>query len=209
MAHRQPQHSHAQSALPPQLAAVTVQRRQSALGAFFRRMNARLGTPKAITATSHTLARVLYTMLKHGTAYVRQSLVDDAQPDRDRMIQHVTRPGQGVERCVGPNARGDSWVMVTSEAQFLGRSPVVKSQTPPRSGLLAVFPRRGSRPWRHRVTCSHVISTAGADRTWLRHTRMEARSPSRRRWHRDPKGFCGLETFLYPHTVLRKPAAER
>jgi transposase len=58
------------------LAASCLQRSQSALGAFFRRMHARLGTPKAITATAHTLARLIYTMLKHGTAYVRQSLVD-------------------------------------------------------------------------------------------------------------------------------------
>jgi hypothetical protein len=31
-------------------------------------MKARLGTPKAITATAHRLARLIYTMLKHGTA---------------------------------------------------------------------------------------------------------------------------------------------
>jgi hypothetical protein len=36
-------------------------------------MKGRLGTPQAITATAHKLARLLYTMLKHGTADVRQS----------------------------------------------------------------------------------------------------------------------------------------
>jgi hypothetical protein len=37
-------------------------------------MQARLGTPQAITATSHTLARLIYTMLKYGTAYVAHGM---------------------------------------------------------------------------------------------------------------------------------------
>ena len=41
------------------LAARSVHHSQSALGAFFRRMKARLGAPKAITATAHTLARLV------------------------------------------------------------------------------------------------------------------------------------------------------
>jgi transposase len=48
-------------------------------GAFLRPMKARLGAPKAITATTHTLARLMYTMLGHGTAYVRQSMADYEQ----------------------------------------------------------------------------------------------------------------------------------
>jgi transposase len=73
------------------LAASCRQRSQSALGAFVRRRNARLGTPQAITATAHQLAQLIYTMLKHGTADVRQSLADEAQHDRDRMVQRLTR----------------------------------------------------------------------------------------------------------------------
>ena len=37
-------------------------------------MQATLGAPNAITATAHTLARLVYTMLKHGTADVQQGL---------------------------------------------------------------------------------------------------------------------------------------
>jgi transposase len=77
-------------------AASCRQRRQRALGAFFRRLNARLGAPKAITATAHTLARVIYAMLKHGTADVRQRLADDEQHSRERMIQHLTRRAKAV-----------------------------------------------------------------------------------------------------------------
>ncbi|MDD3816147.1 MAG: IS110 family transposase, partial [Desulfocapsaceae bacterium] len=43
---------------------------KKALGAFLRRQRSRLGAPKVITATAHKLARRVYTMLKHGTAYV-------------------------------------------------------------------------------------------------------------------------------------------
>ena len=40
----------------------------SALGAYYRRMRARLGKPKAITATAHKLARLVYSMVRYGTA---------------------------------------------------------------------------------------------------------------------------------------------
>jgi transposase len=46
------------------LAANALYRSGSALGAYFRRMRARLGAPKAITATAHKLAVILYTMIK-------------------------------------------------------------------------------------------------------------------------------------------------
>jgi transposase len=78
------------------LAASCLQRRQSALGAFFRRMKARLGTPKAITATAPKLARLIDTMLKHGMAYVRQSLADYEQHYRDRMVQSLTRRAKAL-----------------------------------------------------------------------------------------------------------------
>jgi transposase len=46
------------------LAANTLYRSQTALGSFFRRMRARLGSPKAITAGAHKIAVILYTMIK-------------------------------------------------------------------------------------------------------------------------------------------------
>ena len=61
-------------AIALRLAARSLHRSHSALGAFFRRMNSRLGYKGAITATAHKLARYVYAMLKHGQAYVSQSL---------------------------------------------------------------------------------------------------------------------------------------
>jgi hypothetical protein len=50
-------------ALALRMAAQSLQKSQSALGEFYRRMRARLGAPKAITATAHKLARIIYHML--------------------------------------------------------------------------------------------------------------------------------------------------
>src|SRR5260370_2388991 len=42
---------------------------QSYLGDFYRRMRAKLGAPKAITATTHKLARIIYYLIRTGKAY--------------------------------------------------------------------------------------------------------------------------------------------
>ena len=52
------------------LAANALHRSDSALGAFLRRKKAQLGAPKAIIATAHKLARLIYTMLRYGQEYV-------------------------------------------------------------------------------------------------------------------------------------------
>ena len=52
------------------LAANALHRSDSALGAFLRRKKAHLGAPKAITATAHKLARIIYSMLRYGQEYV-------------------------------------------------------------------------------------------------------------------------------------------
>jgi transposase len=45
------------------LAAQSLGRSQSVLGAYFRRMRAKLGPPEAITATAHKLARIIYHLV--------------------------------------------------------------------------------------------------------------------------------------------------
>ena len=52
------------------LAANALHRSDSAHGAFLRRKKAHLGAPKAITATAHKLARIIYSMLRYGQQYV-------------------------------------------------------------------------------------------------------------------------------------------
>lgn len=52
------------------IAAATLIRSQSYLGAQYRRLRTRLGARKAITAMAHRLARLIYRMLKYGEEYV-------------------------------------------------------------------------------------------------------------------------------------------
>ena len=51
-------------------AAECLQHSDSALGAYYRRMHARLGAPKAITAAAHKLACLIFRMIKYGQEYV-------------------------------------------------------------------------------------------------------------------------------------------
>ena len=57
------------AAKPLRLAANGLHRSDSALGAFLRRQKTHLGSPKAITATAHKLARIIYSTLKYGQEY--------------------------------------------------------------------------------------------------------------------------------------------
>jgi hypothetical protein len=68
-----------------------VQRSPSALGAFFRRIAARRGLAKAITATADQLARSIYALLKHGTAYVAQGLAAYETASRERVVRQGKR----------------------------------------------------------------------------------------------------------------------
>ena len=73
------------------LAAKNLQRSQSALGAFFRRIAARRGLAKAITATADKLARIIYALLKHGTVYVTQGLAAYETAYRERVVRQMKR----------------------------------------------------------------------------------------------------------------------
>jgi transposase len=67
------------------MAALSVHRSQSFLGHFYRRMRAKLGAPKAITATAHKLARILYHMVTTGQAYDETICAQNEVQNRQRM----------------------------------------------------------------------------------------------------------------------------
>jgi transposase len=73
------------------MAAVTLERSQSALGGFYRRMKGRLGAAQAITATAHKLARIIYRLIKHGEAYVRQGMEDYERRFRERKLHALKK----------------------------------------------------------------------------------------------------------------------
>jgi len=76
------------------MAAFSLFNSKSALGAYLRRQRARLGAPKAITATAHKLARLVYTMLKHGTAYVDAGQEYYEKRYRTRVVENLKRKAQ-------------------------------------------------------------------------------------------------------------------
>jgi len=73
------------------IAAHSLTRSQSAVGAFYRRMRAKHGPAKAITATAHKLARMVYFMLKNRAAYVDPGVTYYDQLYRDRTIRNLKR----------------------------------------------------------------------------------------------------------------------
>jgi hypothetical protein len=84
------------------LAARSLHHSQSALGAFFRRMKARLGTPKAITAAAHKLARLVYHLLKHGSAYVPQSLENYEAQYHERKVKTMAKQAKALGYTLVP-----------------------------------------------------------------------------------------------------------
>jgi len=73
------------------MAAQSLSRSQTALGAFYRRVRARSGPERAVTATAHKLARIIYHMLKYHQPYAPLSAETYEQQQRDRAVRHLER----------------------------------------------------------------------------------------------------------------------
>jgi transposase len=71
------------------LAAPAVSRRQNSLGAFYRRMRARLGPQSAIVATAHKLARTVSHRLTHRTPYRDLGAQDYERRARERDLANL------------------------------------------------------------------------------------------------------------------------
>jgi transposase len=84
--------NHAAQAL--RLAAAALRASQSSLGAYFRRMCSRMDKPKAITATAHKLARLIYTMLTKGEEYTDQGQDYYEERYRERVLRQLSQRAQ-------------------------------------------------------------------------------------------------------------------
>lgn len=73
------------------MAAMSLRRSHSALGAYHRRLLARLEKAKAITATAHKLARLIYTLLTKGSEYVDQGQDYYEERHQQRVVHHLQR----------------------------------------------------------------------------------------------------------------------
>lgn len=73
------------------MAASTLYRSPTALGAFLRRMKTRLGPAKAITATAHKLAKLIYNLLKYGSDYVEIGQEYYEKEYQNRVIKNLRK----------------------------------------------------------------------------------------------------------------------
>jgi len=73
------------------LAAVTVGRSDTALGAFYRRLAGRIGTAKAVTATARKIAVLFYNAMRYGMDYRDPGADHYEQQYRDRVIKQLHR----------------------------------------------------------------------------------------------------------------------
>jgi transposase len=73
------------------LAAVTVGRTNTALGAFYRRLAARVGKAKAVTATARKIAILFYNTMRFGMAYEDPGADQYERMYRDRVVKHLHR----------------------------------------------------------------------------------------------------------------------
>jgi len=81
-----PMHSRARIAL--RQAAQSLHNSNSFLGDYYRRLRAKLGAPKAITAAAHKLARIIYHLVTAGQEYDEQIL---RKQDRHSKIRDETK----------------------------------------------------------------------------------------------------------------------
>ena len=73
------------------VAAQTLANSKTSLGAFYRRMRGRKGAALANHATAHKLAKLLYTLLSRGDAYVERGVGDYEKRYRERLIGNSIR----------------------------------------------------------------------------------------------------------------------
>ena len=73
------------------LAATTIGRSDTALGAFYRRLSARAGKAKAVTATARKIAVLFYNSVRYGMAYHDPGATQYEERYRNRVIGNLKR----------------------------------------------------------------------------------------------------------------------
>jgi transposase len=86
------------------LAAAALRTSQSALGAYYRRLCARMDKPKAVTAAAHKLARLIYAMLTRGEEYTDRGQAYYEERYRQRVVANLNRRAQQLGLQVVPIA---------------------------------------------------------------------------------------------------------
>jgi transposase len=79
------------------LAAVTVGRTETALGAFYRRLAGRIGKAKAVTATARKIAVLFYNTLRHGIGYADSGSSYYEDRYRQRVLANLANLKRGAK----------------------------------------------------------------------------------------------------------------
>ena len=86
------------------LAAQSLHHSDSFLGAYYRRMRAKLGAPKAITATAHKLARIYYHLVTTKQAYDESVFAKNEEREAKRRVERLKREASALGFTVSPQA---------------------------------------------------------------------------------------------------------
>jgi transposase len=78
------------------IAAVNIGKTQTSLGAFYRRLSARVGKAKAVTATARKLAVLFYRALRFGLAYADPGAEYYEERYRRRVFENLQRRARGL-----------------------------------------------------------------------------------------------------------------
>ena len=85
------------------LAAAALRSSQSALGAYYRRLCARMDKPKAVTAAAHKLARLIYAMLSHGQEYTDRGQDYFEERYRQRVLHNLAQKAKAMGMQLVPS----------------------------------------------------------------------------------------------------------
>jgi transposase len=86
------------------MAAQSLSHCNSALGAYYRRLCARMDKPRANTAAAHKLARLVYFMLTRGEAFIEQGQQRYEEQQRQRSVAALKRRAADLGFAINPIA---------------------------------------------------------------------------------------------------------
>ncbi len=84
------------------LAATTIGRSDTALCAFYRRLSARIGKQKAVTATARKIAVLFYNAVRHGMTYQDQGAAAYDERHRQRVLANLQRRAKTLGYALAP-----------------------------------------------------------------------------------------------------------
>jgi transposase len=84
------------------LAATTIGRSDTALGAFYRRLSSRIGKQKAVKATARKIAVQFYNAVRHGMIYQDQGAAAYDERHRQRVLSNLQRRAKTLGFALAP-----------------------------------------------------------------------------------------------------------